>query len=35
MHIYFTDRIGVDPETSEEFGAFNISLVNDLPLFRE
>lgn len=31
--IYFTDFFGVDPGVLEEYGAFNISLVNDLPLF--
>ena len=31
--IYFTDFFGVDPEALEAYGAFNVSLVNDLPLF--
>ena len=31
--IYFSDFFGVDPELLEEYGAFDISLVNDLPLF--
>jgi hypothetical protein len=31
--IYFTDFFGTSPEVLENFGAFNISLVNDLPLF--
>lgn len=33
MDIYFTDFFKVSPEILEEYGAFNISLVNDLPLF--
>lgn len=31
--IYFTDFFGVDRDVLETYGAFNISLVNDLPLF--
>jgi hypothetical protein len=31
--IYFTDFFGVDPQVLEKYGAFNISLINDLPLF--
>jgi hypothetical protein len=31
--IYFTDFFGIDPAVLEAYGAFNISLVNDLPLF--
>lgn len=31
--IYFSDFFEVDPACLEEFGAFNVSLVNDLPLF--
>lgn len=31
--IYFSDFFGVEPPTLEEYGAFNISLINDLPLF--
>lgn len=31
--IYFTDFFGVQPEILEGYGAFNISLINDLPLF--
>lgn len=31
--IYFTDFFGVDRAVLEEYGAFNVSLVNDLPLF--
>lgn len=31
--IYFTDFFEVDPEALEGYGALNISLINDLPLF--
>ena len=31
--IYFSDVFGVTPETLEQYGAFDISLINDLPLF--
>lgn len=31
--IYFSDFFGVAPATLEEYGAFNVSLINDLPLF--
>lgn len=31
--IYFSDFFQVDPGRLEEYGAFNVSLVNDLPLF--
>jgi len=31
--IYFSDYFGVDPDVIEEYGAFNVSLINDLPLF--
>lgn len=31
--IYFSDFFSVAPEKIEEYGAFNISLINDLPLF--
>ncbi len=31
--IFFTDYFGVAPEALEVYGALNISLVNDLPLF--
>ena len=30
---YFTDVFGVDPKILDAYGAFNVSLVNDLPLF--
>lgn len=33
MKLYFSDFFEVDPNTIEEYGAFNISLVADLPLF--
>ncbi|MCD6495492.1 hypothetical protein J7K60_05485, partial [Candidatus Bipolaricaulota bacterium] len=33
MDIYFSDYFGVPEETLEEYGAFNVSLVTDLPLF--
>lgn len=33
VNIHFTDFFGVSPDTLEQYGAFNISLVNDLPLF--
>lgn len=33
MKIYFTDFFNVEPSKLEEYGAFNISLINDLPLF--
>lgn len=31
--IYFTDFFGVTPAVVESYGAFDISLINDLPLF--
>lgn len=33
MNVYFTDYFGVSIDTLEEYGAFNISLINDLPVF--
>jgi hypothetical protein len=33
MRLYFTDVFGVSDEAIEDYGAFNISLVTDLPLF--
>ncbi|AIZ63884.1 coiled-coil protein [Hymenobacter sp. DG25B] len=33
MNIYFSDFFGIEPETLEAYGAFNISLINDLPVF--
>ncbi|PLY57865.1 hypothetical protein HBH1_03895 [Herbaspirillum sp. BH-1] len=31
--IYFSDVFGIEPEIVDSYGAFNIALVNDLPLF--
>lgn len=31
--IYFTDFFGVSRQTLDDYGAFNVSLINDLPLF--
>jgi hypothetical protein len=31
--IYFSDVFGVAPETLAEYGAFDVSLISDLPLF--
>lgn len=33
MNVYFSDFFKVSPALLEEYGAFNISLINDLPLF--
>lgn len=33
MDIYFTDFFRLPPQVLEEYGAFNVSLINDLPLF--
>lgn len=33
INVYFSDVFEVDPDAIEEYGAFNISLINDLPLF--
>lgn len=33
MDIFFSDFFEVSPEIIDEYGAFNVSLVNDLPLF--
>lgn len=33
MKIYFSDIFNVSPEIIGSFGAFNVSLINDLPLF--
>lgn len=33
MKIYFTDFFEIKQEILEDYGAFNISLINDLPLF--
>ena len=31
--IYFSDLFGIEPEILDSYGAFNIAMVNDLPLF--
>src|SRR6266566_3399557 len=33
VDVYFSDCFNVDPDMLERYGAFNISLVTDLPLF--
>lgn len=33
VNIHFSDFFGVEPWVLESYGAFNISLINDLPLF--
>jgi hypothetical protein len=33
LRIYFSDFFGITPEVVSDYGAFNISLINDLPLF--
>lgn len=33
MNVYFTDWFDVSPDDLEAYGAFNISLINDLPVF--
>jgi hypothetical protein len=33
MNIYFSDFFSVDTDAIEDYGAFDISLINDLPLF--
>lgn len=33
INVYFSDFFKVEPKTIKDFGAFNISLINDLPLF--
>lgn len=33
LNIYFSDVFGVTTDTLEAYGAFNVALVNDLPLF--
>ena len=32
-HIYFSDFFQIDPEILDSYGAMDISLLNDLPLF--
>jgi hypothetical protein len=33
MKIYFSDFFNISPDQLDEYGAFNVSLINDLPLF--
>lgn len=33
IQIHFSDFFGVSEDTIDEYGAFNVSLINDLPLF--
>ena len=33
VDVHFSDFFTVSPEALEEYGAFNVSLINDLPLF--
>jgi hypothetical protein len=33
LNLYFTDIFDVDPGVLDAYGAFDISLINDLPLF--
>lgn len=33
MNIYFSDYFGVSKESLDSYGAFNVSLINDLPVF--
>ncbi len=33
MKVYFSDWFEVEPKALDEYGAFNVSLINDLPLF--
>lgn len=33
MNIYFSDYFGVSKEALDAYGAFNVSLINDLPVF--
>lgn len=33
MNVYFTDYFGVSRDVLAEYGAFNVSLINDLPVF--
>ena len=32
-HIYFSDFFHIDPDVLDNYGAMDISLLNDLPLF--
>jgi hypothetical protein len=31
--VYFSDFFGISEDQIEKYGAFNVSLINDLPLF--
>jgi len=31
--VYFTDFFRIEKKVLDDYGAFNISLINDLPLF--
>ena len=33
MELYFSDHFKVDPQKLQDYGAFNISVVSDIPLF--
>ena len=33
VQIYFSDFFSVAPSTLDEYGAFSVSLINDLPVF--
>ena len=33
MATYFSDHFGIEPSLLDEYGAFNVSLITDLPLF--
>ena len=33
VDVHFSDHFDISPEALEDYGAFNISLINDLPLF--
>ena len=33
MNVYFSDWFNVDPSIVDDYGALNVSLINDLPLF--
>lgn len=33
LKIYFSDLFGIDEERIESYGAVNISLMNDMPIF--
>jgi len=35
MHLYFSDIFEVSPKVLDKYGAFNISLVTNRPLFRK